>query len=73
MLSEVLSIVMLICLSEWDVDVALLLMLTASDAPTTGLEDIQIDVRSKFELFEGLKEKKDEGGDKSPEMLVVKR
>lgn len=48
-------------------------VLTASDVPTTGLEDMQIDVRSKFEMFEGLKEKKDEGGDKSPEMLVVKR
>jgi len=29
----------------------------ASDAPSTGLEDINVDVRSKFEMFEHFKER----------------
>ncbi|ODM93218.1 LIM domain and actin-binding protein 1, partial [Orchesella cincta] len=42
----------------------------ASDTPSTGLEDISIDVRSKFELFENFKESNDK---QSAEPLPVKR
>ncbi|CAL8108701.1 unnamed protein product [Orchesella dallaii] len=42
----------------------------ASDTPSTGLEDISIDVRSKFELFENFKESSDR---QSADPLPVKR
>jgi hypothetical protein len=40
----------------------------ASDAPSTGLEDIQVDVRSKFEMFENFKENNEDNN-----MTPIKR
>jgi len=51
-----------------------MLLLLASEKQSTGLEDIQIDVRSKFEMFENYKENKDkEEKDKDDGPTPVKR